>query len=74
MNAPQTLRDLVVAAKDSRATSARPGRPPRQEYLRAIAPRMYRGTPGGTGKLTSYGLKMHPARATKVAYPWVATL
>ena len=43
-------------------------------YLRELAPRLWtRGS--GPGKLTSYGLKMHPWSAnTKAAYPWVAAL
>ncbi len=41
-------------------------------YLREMSPCLYR-RPGG--KLTSYGLKMHPWNdATRAAYPWVAAL
>jgi hypothetical protein len=41
-------------------------------YLRALRPRFYE--PKG-GRLTSYGLKMHPwNETTKAAYPWVAAL
>ena len=45
-----------------------------QRYLQEIAPRLYRRG-SGTGRLTSYGLKMHPwTETTKAAYPWVAAL
>jgi hypothetical protein len=41
-------------------------------YLVEMSSRLYR-RPGG--KLTSYGLKMHPwSENARVAYPWVATL
>jgi hypothetical protein len=41
-------------------------------YLTALSPRLYRRPPG---KLTSYGLKMHPwTEAAKSAHPWVADL
>jgi hypothetical protein len=41
-------------------------------YLAEMSPRLYR-RPGG--KLTSYGLKMHPwSEIARPAYPWVATL
>ena len=43
-----------------------------QRYLCEFLPRLYRR---GNGKLTSYGLKMHPwSDATRAAYPWVAAL
>lgn len=41
-------------------------------YLIELGPRLYR-RPGG--KLTSYGLKMHPwSDSARAAYPWVAAL
>lgn len=41
-------------------------------YLAEMSPRLYR-RPGG--KLTSYGLKMHPwSENARAAYPWVAAL
>lgn len=43
-----------------------------QRYLQAMMPRLYRRP---SGKLTSYGLKMHPWNSdTQSAYPWVADL
>jgi hypothetical protein len=40
-----------------------------RRYLRELAPRLYRRPPG---KLTSYGLKIHPGNAqAKAAYPWL---
>lgn len=45
-----------------------------RRYLANIAPRFYRGPDDG-GRLTSYGLKMHPWKDnTRAAYPWVAAL
>lgn len=41
-------------------------------YLLEMSPRLYRRPPG---KLTSYGLKMHPwTDSARAAYPWVAAL
>lgn len=43
-----------------------------QRYLRELSPRLYRRA---HGKLTSYGLKMHPwGPRTEAAYPWVTSL
>jgi hypothetical protein len=43
-----------------------------QRYLQELAPNLYRRPPG---KVTSYGLKMHPWNSTtKALYPWVAKL
>lgn len=41
-------------------------------YLTEMSPRFYRRA---GGKLTSYGLKMHPwSDSARAAYPWVAAL
>jgi hypothetical protein len=46
-----------------------------QDYLRSLAPRLYRRRWPGPNALTSYGLKMHPwDDAAKAAYPWVRSL
>ncbi|MEU7224953.1 DUF3800 domain-containing protein [Streptomyces chrestomyceticus] len=43
-------------------------------YLQELSPRLYRRG-AGPGRLTSYGMKMHPWNdGTKAAYPWVAAL
>jgi hypothetical protein len=41
-------------------------------YLVEMSPRLYRKP---DGKLTSYGLKMHPwSDSARAAYPWVTAL
>ena len=68
------LLQFADAAASSTATAFEPDRfgNTEQRYLSEFAPRLYRR---GNGKLTSYGLKMHPwSDATRAAYPCVATL
>lgn len=63
-----------VASGTGCAFEARGGHPPCQDYVRAMLPRVYRGT-RGRGEIRRYGLKMHPwSPTTEAAYPWVAAL
>lgn len=65
------MADLVVSAQASAFNPDRFGNT-ENRYLHELLPIAYRH---GRGALASYGLKMHPWRATtKAAYPWVAAL
>lgn len=76
LDAPANLEYLQLADSAASATYAafepHPTRGVQHEYLTAMSGRLYR-RPGG--KLTSYGLKMHPwSDAARAAYPWVSDL
>lgn len=66
------LADIAASATFAAFEPDRYGNTEPRYLVEGLAPRLYRRPPG---QLTSYGLKMHPWNdATRVAYPWVATL
>ena len=79
LNQPKVLEPLQLADLAASATGIAFNPPPNgtetvTTYLELMRPRLYRGRTDD-GKVTSYGMKMHPwNEATKAAYPWVAAL